>query len=432
MAPRARASDTGVQTPHAAMDPDTPDFQPEPFRGSNHAPLDPETEADIIVIGAGPAGLAVAACLVQRGHCPLVLEQARELVPSWRHHYERLHLHTVKTHSALPGMAFPASAPRYVPRQGVVDYLDAYARRFGIEPELGVQVLAIEPRQRGHGAPWQVALSDGRQISANHVVVATGANRRPRAPQLPGQDAFEGRILHSRSYRNAQPFAGQRVLVVGIGNTGAEIALDLTEHGVRTALSVRSPVNIVRRDVLGRPTQLSSLMLARLPTALGDALAALFRDLTVGDLSRYGLHTAQVSPLRQLREEGRTPMIDVGTIARIRNGEIQVYPGIQSLSAGSVRFTDGSEHPFDTVLLATGYDAALDELFPYTRLALDTRGMPGEVSPQGALQGLHFVGFDVREPGGLLRSIAGQAQDVAERISAQPAQGGHRAQHPHP
>ncbi|MGE0350578.1 flavin-containing monooxygenase [Hydrogenophaga sp.] len=424
--------DTGLHHPRAAMDPDSPFQPPEAFRGSSHAPLDPETEADIVVVGAGPAGLAAAACLVQRGHSPRVLERARELAPSWRHHYERLHLHTVKTHSALPGMPFPDSAPRYVPRQGVVDYLDAYARRYGIEPELGVQVQSIEPREHEHGAPWQVVLASGRQIAANHVVVATGANRRPRAPQLPGQEAFEGRILHSRSYRNAQPFAGQRVLVVGFGNTGAEIALDLTEHGVRTALSVRSPVNIVRRDVLGRPTQLSSLMLARLPTAIGDALAALFRDLTVGDLSRFGLHTAAVSPLRQLREEGRTPMIDVGTVARIKAGEIQVYPGIQTLNAGGVRFTDGSEHPFDAVLLATGYEAALDELFPYTRLAQDERGMPREVSGQGALEGLHFVGFDVRQPGGLLRSIAAEAQDVAERISQSTAQGGRHAQHPHP
>ena len=401
---------------------DTTDFHPEPFRGSNHAPLDPETEADIIVIGAGPAGLAVAACLVQRGHSPLVLDRAQDVASSWRHHYERLHLHTVKTHSALPGMPFPADAPRYVPRQGVVDYMVAYARKHGIQPELGQRVTAIEPRQ-DRGAPWQVLLADGRAISTNHVVVATGANRQPRAPRLPGEDVFQGRLLHSRSYRNATPYAGQRVLVIGMGNTGAEIALDLAEHGVRAALSVRSPVNIVLRDVLGRPTQLSSIMLGKLPTALGDALAALFRNLTVGDLSRYGLHTSKHSPLRQMREQGKVPVIDVGTIRRIKSGDIQVYPGIQALTAGGVRFTDGSEHPFDAVLLATGYDAALPELFPFTPLPLDGRGMPAAVSGQGALDGVHFVGFDVRQPGGLLRTIAQQAEAVAQHISARQSQG---------
>ena len=128
-------------------------FQPAAFRGSNHAPLDPDTEADVIVIGAGPAGLATAASLVRRGHSPLVFDLAREVASSWRHHYERLHLHTVKTHSALPGMPFPADAPRYVPRRQVVDYMEAYARKHGIEPELGQRVTAIEPRQ-DPGAPW--------------------------------------------------------------------------------------------------------------------------------------------------------------------------------------------------------------------------------------------------------------------------------------
>lgn len=408
MARPGHAGHTGRKQPLATMD-TTPHTPPHPQA---------HTSTDTLVVGAGPAGLAVAACLLQRGEpLPQVVDKAQEVASSWRHHYERLHLHTVKTHSALPGLPFPADAPRYVPRQGVVDYLAAYARQHGIQPELGQEVLGIQPAPRGLGGRWCTSFAGGRQIVSRHVVVATGANRLPRAPALPGQDRFEGRVLHSRSYRNAAPFAGQRVLVVGMGNTGAEIALDLAEHGVRAALSVRSPVNIVRRDVLGRPTQLSSIMLARLPTAWGDALATLFRDLSVGDLSRYGLHTATVSPLRQLREEGKTPMIDIGTVQRIKAGDIQVYPGIETLTPGGVRFTDGSEHPFDTVLLATGYDAALRELFPHTPLSLDERGMPTDVSGQGELAGLHFVGFDVRQSGGLLRSIACQAPGVAQRIA---------------
>ena len=381
--------------------------------------MDPQpttrTETDTLVIGAGPAGLAVAACLAQRGLRALVIDQAPDVASSWRHHYERVHLHTVKTHSALPGLPFPDDAPRYVSRQGVVDYLTRYADHHGIEPELGETVVSVEPAAQGGG--WLTRTARGRLIASRRVVVATGANRRPRAPALPQQELFGGRVLHSREYRNAKPFSNQRVLVVGMGNTGAEIALDLVEHGVRAALSVRSPLNIVYRDVLGRPTQLSSILLSKLPPALGDAAATLLRNLSVGDLGRYGLHTAAVSPLRQLREDGKTPVIDVGTVARIKRGDIQVYPGIQTLLHGGVRFTDGTEHPFDAVLLATGYDAALNELFPSTPLPLDARGMPTEVVGQGALDGLYFVGFDVRQPGGLLRAIAGQAPRVADHIT---------------
>jgi pyruvate/2-oxoglutarate dehydrogenase complex dihydrolipoamide dehydrogenase (E3) component len=137
----------------------------------------------------------------------------------------------------------------------------------------------------------------------------------------------------------------------------------------------------------------------------------------VGDLGRYGLHTAAKSPLRQLREDGKTPVIDVGTVERIKRGDIQVYPGIQTLLHGGVRFTDGTEHPFDTVLLATGYDPALNELFPVTPLPLDARGMPTQVVGQGDLAGVYFVGFDVRQPGGLLRAIAAQSQQVAGHIA---------------
>ncbi|MGZ5768651.1 MAG: flavin-containing monooxygenase, partial [Caldimonas sp.] len=247
-------------------------------------------ESDILVIGAGPAGLAVAATLIAKGRQPLVIEKADTVGSSWRAHYERLHLHTVKTLSALPGMAFPKQLPRYVPRQGVVDYLSAYAARAGIEPRFGAEATAIVR----DGDRWRTTTSAGQTIRSNVVVVTTGANHQPNVPELDGEHQFAGTILHSRDYRSAAPFAGRRVLVVGMGNTGAEIALDLAEQGVRAALSVRSPLNIVYRDVLGRPTQLTSMALARLPTAWGDALARVLRNLTVGDLSRWGIRTSKV------------------------------------------------------------------------------------------------------------------------------------------
>lgn len=378
----------------------------------------PPDHHPVLIVGAGPAGLAVAGSLRLLGRSSTVVDEAALPGSSWREHYERLHLHTVKSHSALPGLPFPDAAPRYVPRQGVVDYLEAYARHHGIEPLGGQTVVRITAGPTAeHVARWRVHTASGRVWTATHLVLATGANREPRTPVLPGQDAFTGRVLHSHAYRNAAPFKGQSVLVVGMGNTGAEIALDLVEQGVGVALSVRSPVNIVLRDVLGRPTQLSSIALARLPEPIGDACATLLRNLTVGDLSRWGLRTPAASPLHQLRHEGKTPVIDVGTLARIKRGEIPVYPGIATLMRGGVRFTDGRGQAFDTILLATGYQPLLQGLFPNHPLPLDERGLPTVLHGEGLLDGLHFVGFDIRQPGGLLRTIAMQAERVAERLA---------------
>ncbi|MEN9417764.1 MAG: hypothetical protein RI988_1384 [Pseudomonadota bacterium] len=374
----------------------------------------------VVVIGAGPAGLATAACLARLGVHACVLERAANVGASWRAHYRRLHLHTVKELSALPGLAFPAQAPRYVPRAQVVEYLETYAAHFGLQPRFGIEVQRVD--RLPEGGVWAVTCADGSRIRTPHVVVATGANRHPRRPALPGEDTFTGRVLHSHAYRDAAPFAGERVLVVGMGNTGAEIALDLCEAGVQAALSVRSAVNIVHRDVLGRPTQRTSILLGKLPPRLGHALAGWLRDLTVGDLTRFGLRTPRASPLAQLREEGRTPVIDVGTLARIRAGDIRVHAGIARLHARNVHFVDGAQARFDTIVLATGYEAGLQALAPGVALDLDARGLPRASAGDPGQPGLHFVGFDVRQPGGLLRTIGQQAQEVARQVADAVAQ----------
>ena len=349
-----------------------------------------------------------------RGLRAEIIEKAQHVGESWRRHYERLHLHTVKSHSALPGLPFAAPLPRYVARRDVVAYLVDYARHFELRPRFGETASSVVPRRGG----WLTSTASGRCFASKLVVVATGANSLPCLPRFAGEDAFAGRIVHSHDYRDAAPFARQRVLVVGMGNTGAEIALDLAEHGVAVALSVRSPVNIVHRDVLGRPTQLTSLLLGRLPRRWGDALAARLRDLSVGDLGRYGLRTPATSPLHDLREHGKTPVIDVGTLARIKSGEIAVHPGIARLEPGGARFSDGSEAGFDVLIAATGYRPGVQALFPETAIPVDRNGLPTLLAGVGALSGLYFVGFDTRQPGGLLRTIGEQAEAVAAAIAS--------------
>jgi cation diffusion facilitator CzcD-associated flavoprotein CzcO len=371
--------------------------------------------AGVVVIGAGPAGLAAAASLVNIGQRVAVLEKAACVGAAWHSHYERLHLHTVRQHSALPLLPFPSDYPKYVPRAKVAEYLTAYAAHFGIAPHFGEEAVQV---RRGDDNTWITTCSSGLECKSTFVVLATGANQVPNMPALPGLGDFKGRVVHSVAYRNAAEFAGRRVLVVGMGNTGAEIALDLAEHEVPVAISVRSPVNVVYRDVAGRPTQLTSMALSRLPQKMGDAVALALRNLTVGKLERYGMRTSNVSPLKQLREEGRTPVIDVGTLAMIRKGRIAVRPGIESFTPEGARFLDGRAEPYDAVILATGFHSQAAQLFRGLTVEVDDRGLPRETVGSGPLQGAFFIGFDVRQPGGLLRTIGLQAQEVARAVRA--------------
>jgi cation diffusion facilitator CzcD-associated flavoprotein CzcO len=266
---------------------------------------------------------------------------------------------------------------------------------------------------KAEGDGWTAVTASGKAYGARHVVVATGANRVPRIPALDGQQLFAGTVLHSQAYRNAAPFSGQRVLVVGLGNSGAEIALDLAQHGAGVALSVRSPQNIVYRDVLGVPVHLTALLLSRLPASWSDAVSSVLRDLTVGDLRRWGIRTPALAPMRQVREYGRAPLIDSGTVACIKRGEIGVHSGIARFLPHGAAFIDGSEAAFDAVIFATGYQPQLAPLFPDQPLTLDADGLPREEIGSGMHAGLYFVGFDTRSPQGMLRRIALQAQQVA-------------------
>lgn len=379
------------------------------------SPVGEPLQAEVLVIGAGPGGLAVAGSLAQRGVRAEIIERGQAVGTSWRNHYRRLRLHTVKQHSALPHLPFPEDYPRYVGREQLVDYLAAYAEKFGLQPWFGEEAQEIRRQQGG----WLTRCRSGRTFLSRKVVLATGANGRANQPGFPGQEGYLGRVFHSENYRVAESFAGQRVLVVGMGNTGAEIALDLAHGGASASISVRSPLNIVRRDVLGRPVQVTSILLSKLPEPIADAIAITFRKLTVGNLRPYGIATPSISPLRQLREQGRTPVIDIGTVDMIRRGDIAVRPGIAAFTSDGVRFVDGREEPFDAVILATGYQADVARLFPELHLATRDKGLPAALVGTGELDGLYFVGYDIRQPGGVLRTIAQQAATVAEAIAPQ-------------
>jgi cation diffusion facilitator CzcD-associated flavoprotein CzcO len=192
--------------------------------------------------------------------------------------------------------------------------------------------------------------------------MASGLNRVRNPERLPGQECFRGTLIHSRDYRNTDRFLDQRVPVVGAGNTGAEIALDLAEHGARPTMALRSPVNIVPRDFLGMPTQLTSIRIRRLPLKLGDAVARLVSRLAFGNLARYGLARPALGPLTAFKLHRRVPLIDVGTIAAVKRGDIAVKPAVARLTETGALFADGGADEFDGVVLATGYRPALEDI----------------------------------------------------------------------
>lgn len=376
------------------------------FSGSElgwEARLDDTTT--VAIIGAGPAGLAVAACLRQAGIDFVIIEKEQQAAPAWRRHYERVHLHTTKRYSSLPFVPFPKHYPRYVPRDLFVDYLDAYAQRFDLKPRFGETVKAITREGRG----WLIdATSD--PLRTKHVVIASGYNAEPLRPGFAGIDTFTGKTLHSADYRNATPFTGQSVLVIGMGNTGAEIALDLAENGAQPTISVRGGVHIVPRELFGVPIQMVGMATRLGPQRLNDALFPVILDLVLGRLEKYGLKRPGHGLLEQIAIASRIPVIDVGTIGKIREGAIKVAPDIAEISQRGARFTDGKHGEFDAIIFATGYRPGYAR-FLEPGIQPDRSG----VTPQASDLGLYLIGFH-NAVTGLLREIGIESQAIADDI----------------
>lgn len=380
----------------------------------SHALRSEAPEPAAIIIGAGPAGLAVAACL-SRSNVPFTILEREDCVgASWRKHYDRLHLHTSKGTSALPFLPFPQDYPTYPSRDQVIEYFESYARTFELEPHFNEEVVSARP----HNGSWEVQ-TNSATYRAPHLVVATGLNREPVVPQWPDANLYRGTTLHSAEYRNGAPFRGRRVLVVGFGNSGAEIALDLYEHGAETAISIRSGANVIPRDVFGIPIERIAIWFELLPPPIVDAVNAPLLRLLIGDLRPYGIEPVPYGPMIQIAKTGRIPVIDVGTVRLIKEGRIAVRPGVERFFDEGVVFDDGRREAFDAVVFATGFRARLDRFLEVEGL-YDDRGNPRR-NEQSLPEGLHLCGFSVVATG-VLREISREAKEIAEEIAnAHPA-----------
>lgn len=369
----------------------------------------------VVVVGAGPAGLATAACLRRHGIGGVILERRDAVGSSWRDRYDRLHLHTPRVQSHLPGYRIPRRYGRWVARADVVSYLEDYARHHRLAPWFGVDVERID--RAGEG--WRVETSEG-SVDGAAVVVATGYNAVPFVPAWSGLEGFSGSFVHASEYRTGAAYAGRDVLVVGTGNTGAEIAVDLVEQGAaRVRLAVRSAPHIVPRAVAGVPTTLLGIPNQFLPARLGDPTNRLLQRLTVGDLSGHGLPHPEDGLIERFRASDVVPIIDVGLVEQVRAGRVEPVAAVEGFDGTAVCLVDGERLEVDAVIAATGYRTGLEPVVGHLGV-LDERGRPtvraGETHP--AAPGLHFVGL--RNPLiGLLNAIRLDARRVARAIAGE-------------
>ncbi|KQT01171.1 flavin-containing monooxygenase [Cellulomonas sp. Leaf395] len=367
----------------------------------------------VLVIGAGPAGLAVAASLGRRGVPAVVLERSDAVGASWRQHYERLHLHTTRRWSGLPGFPIPRRFGRWVARADVVNYLEMYAVHHRLDVRTGVHVKRVARADGG----WVVEAESGEVFTGSTVVVATGYNHTPVPPAWPGVETFAGELVHASAYRNAKPYRGKDVLVVGAGNTGSEIAVDLTEGGAsRVRLAIRTPPHIVRRSNLGWPAQGTGIVVRHLPVRVVDRIAAGVARVEVPDLSPYGLPRPTTGLYSRVME-GSVPLQDVGLIAAVQAGRVEPVAAVESFDDGAVVLADGSTITPEVVVAATGYRRGLEALVGDLGV-LDERGLPRTHGPRTfhSAPGLYFTGY-TNPISGMFRELRIDADRIARAIS---------------
>ncbi|CAN6475949.1 unnamed protein product [Victoria cruziana] len=376
---------------------------------------------EVIIVGAGAAGLSASACLNKLSIDNIILEKDDCSAPMWRKHaYDRLHLHLAKNFCELPHLPHPSSTPTYLSKDEFLRYIDAYVAQLGLRPVYD-RAVEIAVRDRSTGT-WTIRAKNTRtgeseEYRSRFLVVATGENSEGHVPDIPGLDGFPGKVIHSCQYKNGVPFEDRDVLVVGSGNSGMEIALDLRNHHAKASIVVRTPVHIIAREV----ANLGLHLFKYLPYSTVDSLQVFHSKLKYGDTAKYGIRRPTEGPNFLKDNFGKYPVVDIGTFDKIKSGEIQVYPGVKCIRGNDVEFENGSVHRFDAIVFATGYKSTVKGWLKDDDGFFDESGFPaaGWPSQWKGNNGLYCIGFSRKGFYGIALDAKNVAQDISAVLSPQ-------------
>nr|GMD15564.1 probable indole-3-pyruvate monooxygenase YUCCA5 [Ipomoea batatas] len=328
-----------------------------------------------VIVGAGPSGLAVGACLKEQGVPFVILERADCIASLWQNRtYDRLKLHLPKQFCQLPKFPFPDHYPEYPDKKQFVRYLESYAENFDLKPQFNECVMSAKFDEACK--VWRV---------------------KTTAAAAGGEEDFDGEVIHACDYKSGEKFRGRKVLVVGCGNSGME-------------------VHVLPREIMGKSTfELAVLMMKWIPLWLVDKILLVLAWIILGNIEKYGLKRPKTGPLELKNTQGKTPVLDIGALEKIRAGKVQVVAGIKNFSAGAVELVTGERLEIDSVVLATGYRSNVPYWLQESEF-FSKNGYPNAPFPNSwkGKSGLYAVGFTRRGLSGASADAVKIAQDISK------------------
>lgn len=370
------------------------------------------------VIGAGAAGLSALYQLRAAGHDAVGYERTDRVGGHWHTDYEALHLITSRDLTHFEGFPMPERYPHFPRRDEVRDYIESYADAHGLRELINFEtsidsVVPLPTEGRPGTAGWLVTTSRGDEEFFDGVVVANGHLWDPKIPQVPG--TFDGVQIHSGRYRNVGDLEGDRVLVVGAGNSGCDLAADVAQHRLEADIVVIQGIHFQPKSYFGVPRQQVE-WLAQFSPAEQDFISRMLSRVALGDPTAYGLPAVEAPTLA----DGATTVNSL-LMYWIQHGRVGVKPGIERFDGRTVHFVDGSSAEYDNILWATGFNVNVkflaDDLVPWYAGAPVRHA--GGILPEGTEQ-LYFVGL-IAPRGPQIPIYGMQAKLVARMVDLQEA-----------